>query len=190
MTLDEKLDNFYNAAMEDAAKQKIRIIDQYKNSLKEIYEDHKRDALRKSESSFEMEVKNMNREKNKTLSTKALDCKRLINDKSRQLTALLFKEVTDKLTEYMKTPEYIDLLEKQIREALDFSKHESVNMYINPSDEDKKEELERRTNIVLTISNTDFFGGTRAVISSKNILIDNSFSTKMKEEKENFSLLS
>ena len=38
MTLDEKLDNFYNAAMEDAAKQKIRIIDQYKNSLKEIYE--------------------------------------------------------------------------------------------------------------------------------------------------------
>lgn len=190
MTLDNKLENFYNSAMEDAANQKIEMINQYKNSLREIYEEHKSNSLRKAEGYFEMEVKNLNREKNKTLSIKALDSKRLVNDKSKKIKKLLFEEVTEKLIEFMKTPEYIDLLETQINNAKSFAKEEQINIYINPSDEDKKLELEKRTNTFLIISNIDFFGGTRAVINSKNILIDHSFLAKLKDEKEKFTLLS
>ncbi|ROR22152.1 vacuolar-type H+-ATPase subunit E/Vma4 [Mobilisporobacter senegalensis] len=190
MTLDEKLDNFYNATMEDAAKQRVEIINDYKKSLREIYEEHKQESLRKAENFFEMEVKNLNREKNKTLSTETLDMRRLINEKSKELSAILFNDVTRKIEEFMKTPEYIDLLEKQIRDAVNFSKQDAITIYINPSDEEKKAELEKRTNALLTISTIDFLGGTRAVISSKNILIDNSFSTKINEEKEKFELQS
>lgn len=188
MTLDEKLENFYNAAMEDAAKQRVEIIDEYKKSLKVIYDEHKKEALRKAELTFDIEAKNFNCEKNKALSTQTLDIRRKINEKSNELTDILFNDVIQKLEEFMKTPEYINLLEKQINDAINFSKKEPITIYINPSDKDKKAELEIRTDALLTISTTDFFGGTRAVISSKNILIDNSFLTKIKEEKGNFTL--
>lgn len=188
MTLDEKLENFYNAAMDDAAKKRVELIDEYKKSLNEIFEDHKKESLRKAELTFDMETKNFNREKNKALSTQTLDVRRMINEKSKELTDILFDDVVKKLEEFMKTPEYINLLEKQINDAVNFSKHDSITIYINPSDEDKKAELVKRTNATLTISTIDFFGGTRAVISSKNILIDNSFSTKINDNKDEFAL--
>ena len=41
----------------------------------------------------------------------------------------------------------------------------------------------------LTISAEDFRGGVRAVIRSRNILIDNSFSTQLKEQYDKFVFL-
>lgn len=41
----------------------------------------------------------------------------------------------------------------------------------------------------IRVSQYPFSGGTRAVIASKNILIDNSFETKLKEAGENFQFI-
>ena len=38
----------------------------------------------------------------------------------------------------------------------------------------------------IRVSQYPFLGGTRAVIASKNILIDNSFETKLKEAEQDF----
>lgn len=83
----------------------------------------------------------------------------------------------------MTTPAYDDLLVKQILSALAFANGTEIQIYINPSDADKKTMLEEKTGITLTVSTIDFIGGTRAVIHEKNILIDHSFLTKMEEEK-------
>ena len=50
------------------------------------------------------------------------------------------------------------------------------------SDADKKEALEIKTGTELTVSAMDFGGGVRAVIRSRNILIDESFVTKLEQE--------
>ncbi len=88
----------------------------------------------------------------------------------------------------MKTSEYTDLLCTQIKNAVDFAKGDAITLYINPSDADKKSMLEERTGASLTVSNRDFIGGTRAVIPSHSILIDNSFFTRLEEAKSSFTL--
>jgi V/A-type H+/Na+-transporting ATPase subunit E len=188
MTLDEKLELFYNAAMENATNQNIQIIDEYKKSLQVIYDDYKKEALRKAEINLKSESENLVREKNRTLSNESLKLKRTVSEKSAELTDKLFEDVKRKLYDYMKTSNYFDLLCSQIKHAKDFALGDEITLYINPSDENLKTSLESNTGVNLTISARDFIGGTRAVIHSKNILIDNSFFTKLEDLKNSFTL--
>lgn len=188
MTLDEKLQNFYQSAMEDATSQRLEIINEFKISLDKIYKNHKEDALRRAKLTLQTESDNCIRIKNSVLSTEAVNIKKITNDKITELTDVLFSDVEKKLEEYMNTPEYTQLLCNQIKEALKFSRGDQMIIYINPSDAGKKAELEKLTNAALTVSATEFIGGTRAVIHSKNILIDNSFLTRLSEVKEEFKL--
>ncbi len=87
----------------------------------------------------------------------------------------------------MASPDYKKLLLKQIKAASSFAGTDAIIIYINPSDADKLPELEQSAKIPLTISQASFIGGIRAVIESKNILIDNSFETQLKEAKESFT---
>lgn len=188
MTLDEKLDNFYKSAINDATNKSEQIIDEYKESLNKIFEEHKSDAVRKANLDLQIEKDNYIRERNKNLSIESIKIKRNISEKNNQLVEILFEDVSKKLEAFMKTPEYTSLLIKQIKEAKQFARGEEITIYINPSDESKKAELEAATDAALTISSYSFMGGTRAVIPSKNILIDNSFQNKMDEIKDKFTL--
>lgn len=188
MTLDEKLDQFYKSAIDSATSQNIQIIDEYQKSLHKIYDEHKKDAYRKAEVSYRVESENLKREKNRQLSNEAIGIKRIISEKTAELTETLFHDVTAKVYAYMKTPEYVSLLKKQISLATEFANGDEMTIYINKSDEDKKSTLESTTKTHLTISNRDFVGGIRAVIHDKNILIDHSFSTKLEEAVNNFTI--
>lgn len=188
MTLDEKLEQFYNAAMESATSQNIQIIEEYQKSLQIIYDEHKIEALRKADTTYRLEAEKLLREKNRQLSTEVILLKRKLSEKSAELKEKLFEEVSEKLQEYMKTEAYFDLLVKQIKEAKSFAGNDDITIYINPTDASLKANLEANTNAVLTISDRDFIGGTRAVIHDKNILIDNSFLTRLEESKNSITL--
>ncbi len=188
MTLDEKLEQFYNATIDSATKQNLKITGDYKDSLDKILEEHKKDTLKKSDIAYQLESENLIREKNRTLSSASINIKRKLSEKTFQLIDDLFEEVENKLQDYMKTEEYTSLLIKQILNAKEFARKDEVIIYINSSDTHLKEMLEEKTKIILTISATDFMGGTRAVIHDKNILIDHSFSSKILEAKESFTL--
>lgn len=188
MTLDEKLEQFYNAAMESATSQNIQIIDEYQKSLQIIYDEHKKEALRKAEITYRVESEKLVREKNRDLSNEAVQIKRKTSERNAELTDKLFEEVAVKLQEYMATSTYFDLLCSQIKTAKKFALDEEIAIYINATDTNLKTSLEANTGAVLTISNRDFIGGTRAVIQDKNILIDNSFLTKLDEAKSTFTL--
>ncbi len=92
------------------------------------------------------------------------------------------ERVQELLTEYQQTEDYQNYLTAKIRMAKKVAGTEEVIIYINPSDADKKEELEKQTGAQLTVSTLDFGGGIRAVIRSRNILIDESFVTKLEQE--------
>lgn len=188
MTLDEKLDQFYNATIESATNQNLKITGDYKDSLDKLFEDHKKDSLLKSEVTYQLESENLIREKNRTLSSASINIKRRLNEKTTSLIDELFQDVENKLEDYMKTEDYISLLIKQIIKAKEFARKDDVIIYINSSDTYLKDMLEEKTKVSLTISVTDFIGGTRSVIHDKNILIDHSFSSKILEVKESFTL--
>lgn len=186
MNLDVKLDHFYQSVIDEATQESETIISEYKASLKKIYDEKKAEFEGKAKARLKVETDNLQREKNKQLSNETVEIRKKINTKTQELKDLLFRDIEQKVLEYMKTPAYDKLLESQITSAYKLAKGEEIIIYINLSDASKLETLQQATGVTLTVSNIDFMGGTRAVIHSKHILIDNSFATKLEEEKQNF----
>lgn len=77
-------------------------------------------------------------------------------------------------------------LESCIFQAVQFAAGEAIVIYINESDKKLIPTLEKRTGAKLTISHEDFKGGIRAIIRSRNVLIDHSFKTQLRNEYDAF----
>ena len=88
---------------------------------------------------------------------------------------------------YLETQDYQKLLERQVKQAVEFAGNDQMIIYLDPVDEDKCNRLALHNgNAELRISEYSFTGGTRAVIPARHILIDNSFQTKLEEAREKF----
>ena len=188
MTIDEKLELFYKTAIDEATRESVTMLSEYEASLNEQYQVAKDTLAEKAELSYHLEEDTILREKNKIVSLAVRDVKKQILEEEKSFQDILFSMVVEKLKEYMKTDEYMKKLREQIQEAKMFAEGGEMTVYINASDQDKKECLEQETDVKLTVSNVDFIGGTRAVIRERNLLIDQSFLVKLSEEKENYSM--
>lgn len=188
MTLEEKLDIFYNSAINDATTQSVKILDEYKATLEKIQKEHEEETLKKAQDTLKQESEYLVRNKNKRISDESLLLRREATKKIKECEKKIFEKVEQKIAAFMKTPQYAELLKHQIKEALTFAKGEPIELYINSTDAQKKQDLENALDCSILISNIDFIGGTRAVIRNRNILIDNSFATKLAEEKDLFTL--
>ncbi len=175
-----------DSAMEDAYKQQKETLDEYQTALDKIFEEHKRLTLKKAEMELKYESERIRMESNKNFAKEHLHIRRKLMRRVNELTDQIFEEVNTLLSDYKKTNNYMDLLKKQISNAVAFAGKAEMIVYLDPEDANKKTMLEEATQAVLTISETPFGGGTRALIPSRNILIDNSFETKLNDARMNF----
>ncbi len=186
MTTEEKLQYFMDSALEDSYKQQKEVLDEYQAALNKIFEEHKASTLQKADMELKYESERIRMEANKTFAKEHLHIRRKLIKKTNELTEQIFEEVDTLLNDYKNTEDYIQLLEKQISNAVAFAGNAEMIVYLDPEDKDKKPMLEKATFAVLTISETSFGGGTRALIPSRNILIDNSFESKINDARANF----
>lgn len=182
MTLEEKIAHLKSASMEEARAEGNAIIDNYKEALEKVLEDHKEEALRQSETRIKAETQNARQQLNKAMSRSQVELKRTYGKVMLSLKDKVFGEVMELMNDFMKTEAYDDYLIKCIRRAVIFAAGDSMVIYVNPSDEERINDLEDACAARLTVSAQDFTGGIRAVIKSRNILIDNSFSTALGNE--------
>lgn len=189
MTTEEKLKHFLETSIESATNKSTKIIEDYKQSLNHILESHMEDARRKAELQIKLGADSLEREKNKELSKAQIAIKKEITKKQEEIKEKLFIEVKDMLETFMATRSYHALLVSQIKEAKAFAKDEEIIIYIDPADSSELVNLETSANTHLKVSEYSFGGGTRAVINARNILIDNSFETKLKEAREAFTFI-
>lgn len=186
MTIEEKLQNFYDSSIESAQAQARTMIEEHQAALEKIFAEHKEITERQADAELKAEKEKLKRNLNKKLSTEQLHIKRSLSKKNMELENKLFSEVIEKIRAFMQTPEYEAYLDRKIQETLKFADGDPLDIYINKSDAHLKEQLEQKTGAEMTISKEDFKGGIRAVIPEKHILIDNSFLTLLKEEKDEF----
>lgn len=175
-----------DSALEDSYKQQKEVLDEYQAALNKIFEEHKASTLQKADMELKYESERIRMEANKTFAKEHLHIRRKLIKKTNELTEQIFEEVDTLLNDYKSTEDYIQLLEKQISNAVAFAGNAEMIVYLDPEDKDKKPMLEKATFAVLTISETSFGGGTRALIPSRNILIDNSFESKINDARANF----
>lgn len=191
LTTEEKLQHFYDLSIEAAATDAHKLIDDHQAALDKLFAEHKDMKLAQAEIELKAESDKLKREFNKEISAKQIQIKRNLSAARDELRDKLFLEVEQKLLSFKKTPEYKTMLCRQIKEALDFAGDDEMTIYIDPSDNSLADEITKEINIdgfAPTISKESFIGGMRAVIRSKNILIDNSFLTLMRDEREEFEL--
>lgn len=161
-------------------------MNKYTAALEQTFEEHQADARRRAEQQVELESERIEHETNKKLSLEQIGIKRELGHKQEELKDKIFVELKDVLEQYMETPEYTQLLEKQIRHAREFAGNEFFTIYIDPADETRLNRLALHNSADIRVSEYSFGGGTRAVIPSRHILIDNSFQTKLEEARRDF----
>lgn len=186
MTLEEKIEHLQTVSMAEARAEGNAIIDNYRAALEKVLEDHKEEALLQSQTRIKGETVNARQQLNQATAKAQLELKRKQGKIQQELKDKIFKETITLIQDYMKTEAYEDFLIKCIHKAIEFADGEPMTIYINPSDEQRRSDLEDASGIRLTISSEDFIGGVRAVIRGRNILIDNSFKTQLRNEYDRF----
>ncbi len=186
MTTDEKLQHFFTICMEDARSRSGRIFDDYKAALTKDLEEHKADARRRARMQLQGESEKIQRELNKELAIEQMNLKRNISLHHNELKDKLFIEVRNLLDSFMETPGYHSLLDSYIKSAKKFAGTDELIFYMDPADSGHVNQLAYLNNVTIKISEYSFGGGIRAVIPSKNILIDHSFDNKFQEAKQTF----
>ena len=189
MTLEEKIAQLQTSSMEQARAEGNAIIDSHREALEKVFQDHKAEAVRQSETRIKAETTNAKLMLNQAAAKSQLEIKRRQGKVQQELKDKIFEDVMGLVNDYMKTEAYGDFLVRCFRQAVLFAGQDPVSIYLNPSDEAKRADLEDATGVHLTISAEDFIGGVRAVIRSRNILIDNSFRTQLRNEYDKFIFL-
>ena len=178
MQIEEKLEVFRNFTIDEAKQKSDEMIAQFDRSCKQELEEFRQNKQAEMEHKIQIEERNIRRQVNSKVSGEMLRQKHILDECKVKLS----DQVRLLLGEYQNTEEYKKYLIAKIHMAKKVAEQDPVIIYINPSDADKKTELEVLTKAELTVSKIDFGGGIRAVIRSRNILIDESFMTKLEQE--------
>lgn len=182
MELTRKLNMFYTSAIEVANQQSHADMEEFTASMEKLMEEFKNQKTEELDSRYRIEEEKLKREENRKISEEATEQKRRLNLHQQEKKQALFARVKEKLSAFRETKDYDAWLVSKIRMAKKFARREEITIYINPDDAGKKEWLEQETGCVLSISEIEFGGGIRAVVRSKNVLIDESVETRLRQE--------
>ena len=177
MTIDEKLQHFYEVSIDEAKEDAAQAIQAHKENLSQMLEEHKQSQRQTADAQVKAEAEHVRREVNKALSAEQITLKRNWSQKQEEMKQKLFAEVKALADKCMQTPEYDDYLCRKITEASSFAEGDEIHIFLSAADKDRLESLKEKTGVSLTVSEEAFTGGIRAEIPGKNILIDDSFST-------------
>ena len=180
MTLDEKLTNFTEYCVLAAKKKSEELILQQQAALDKDFEAYTVKSQEIADTQIKIEKENLEKKLNKELSNEQLHSKQLIGEARTELTDKLFVELSDKISNFINTKEYMELISSQIEYALKFADGDELIIYVDSTDESRLHELcARHQTDCIKISEHSFMGGTKALLPKKNILIDNSFAKKL-----------
>lgn len=186
MTLEEKIAYMQAATMEDARKNNSRIVESYHDALEKLFNEHKSESLLLSKTQIKSETVNARQQLNQASAKAHLDLKREESRLTQTLKDNIFKEVKALVLEYMKTKEYEAYLIECIQGVIKIAGDDDKTIYLNPTDSHLKASLEAATGETLNVNDKDFFGGIRTIIPARNILVDDSFETKLWNEYNEF----
>lgn len=188
MNEKERIKHIQDVVMEEARAQGNDIIGKHQEALDEVFETHREEALRQQKVRIRAEQHAAKREVKTAISKRQLSLKRELNKVKTELKAELFQEVKTLLLEYMKTEDYKELLLSYVDQALKYAKGEPLTIYVSAGDEMAKEFLEKSMSLHIDRSQEDFIGGIKAILPSRNILMDHSFLSSLEKIEEEFIL--
>ena len=188
MTLEEKLELFEDCAIAEASHQSSVMLAEYRQTLEKIYETKIAQAQKDAENYIITETDRIQREHNRALSMEQNKIKRDIGEKHYKVKEQIIADVKSQLLQYRKTPGYMDDLIAHIEHIKAAVLGNTVEIFVAPGDAGFIPALKKACGMDIHVSDTDFDGGIRAVVPTKNILIDYSYASLLLEEKNSFKI--
>lgn len=175
-------------SIQTANRQAADTLDKYKAGLDEIFENHKSASYSAAKETINHKKTMIKRNVKKNCSDKEAELKKQITLKNNLYKQQIFEEAETLLEDFKKSSEYFDYLCRLIKHAVTFADKEEIKIYIDPEDSNLKDRLESTTHSCILLNEFSFNGGIRAVIPSRNILIDETFESRLSELKENYRI--
>ena len=148
MTIEEKLQHFTMVTIESVHEECEKSLEEFKKEQDCKFETHKEQHLK------EVRIKEKNlrdviqRKASKEYTYEQLHIKRKINHKQNELRERLFAMVEKELADYRGTIAYRELLDREIKEAIDVAKGSEINIYIGQKDADIIDHMYKKYGII------------------------------------------
>ena len=188
MTIEEKMEHFRRLSLESASTQSEETLSSYKQSLDEELELYKESAIKIAEDSKKARLNQALSMSKKRLASSQMAIRRNLTKTQDEMKDKVFSLVENKLSDYRKTPEYLQYIIKQIKDVMEEYSDYQITIYLDSADAPLLDEVKKVCEGNILVYDKEFLGGTKTIIPEKNIMIDNSFQTRLAEEKENFTV--
>lgn len=188
MTTEQKLAIFSKTALENATKKKKAELDTYKKKLQKEFSQKKVDEKNKQMALYEQSIQQLKQEKQQQVAAIKNQLRKDLAAKTSGFIDDIFDAVKSELTLYKSTTKYVTYLEKQIEIIQTIAGRDTIKWFLDSTDASLKDLLERKYNITINLNKTPILGGILAKIPSKNLYVDETFLSKMKEARETFIL--
>ena len=188
MGSEDKLQQFYENIIRNINEKAEGELTEYAASLQPQLEEYKNMAAEAALRTERIEAENLKKAARQEVSKEVIVCKSLLAQREADYIEKIFAQALEMIGEFKKTQEYKKLIKRYIYEAIEFAKEAELIIYLDLDDAEFKEELEEEFGREIRVSRYSFGGGLRALIPERNILIENSFSSKLQEQLQTFDI--
>lgn len=186
MNVKEKLTYFSKIAMREAVEKKNDITKDISREFDLAIDEVRKRAERMSEERIRNEKYKIEQMKNKEVMQAATEAKIMLINLRNRLTDQIFAAVEEKVKQFMLTEEYEHYLVTEIGKQSAGQK--DIIVKLMPQDMRFAEKITRQYGIPVEETREDCIGGFMLYIPKKNGMIDYSFKTRLKEERDSFNI--
>ena len=183
MKTEEKLKEFEKLLEIEAERIRKSNLREINAKVKEESGKEIREAELKSKEKINEAFNKLNQERNKKILETKNSYKKELIDLRQEYKNNIFENVEKKLWEFTKTEEYKLYLVEGIKQI----SNDDIEIYLSKQDMLHADFIKKETHTDVLSSNEDLIGGFKAIIRNKNMMIDNSFRSKLLEEREKFN---
>lgn len=185
MTTEEKIQHFYRVSVDSAREEARQEMEGYREEQEALLEKYKEEKRRQAEMDQKMEQDIIRKQFRKKFSNEQMQVKRRISGQQNECKMKLFAEVEEKLAAFRQSSAYPEYLVKKFKKAMDFAGEDDIRLMLSEGDRVLVSHVEKALGHPVSLE-PDFGGGIRAVIETRNILIDESFITLLEAERAEF----
>lgn len=187
MNVKEKIEAFSKITEKKAEFQKMKLVKEIEEKLQKGYSEKVEEEVQAWNKKIENEKYKLQQYINREKISDEKTAKEKLAEKRKEITEDIMNAVYEMIREYKKTEDYISYLSRGMADVLKNS--QKVTFYLSKEDLALSGSLTDKLgrSLVFKEADEDFIGGFKAFLEDKNILIDNTFKTKLSEEKSKFN---
>ncbi|TYQ17691.1 UNVERIFIED_CONTAM: vacuolar-type H+-ATPase subunit E/Vma4 [Acetivibrio alkalicellulosi] len=187
-TINEKLEYFSKIALEEATKKRDEILQKMKEDKETLMRQKREEFHMESQEQLSKILKAIENEKNDIIAKSFSEGRQLLAKTREQIKKIVFDEVDLKINEFINSSDYIDYLINSITNSCKLAGEGELIVYLCKKDIDlitnNKDKLPSK--ILFEEASDEIIGGCRVLNKTKNTIIDNTISKKLKQSMDSF----